>query len=179
MKPIRYIALLRGINVGGHKQVKMEELKKTLESLGFQNVKTMLNSGNVIFEIDEINSSLLKNKIEAGLKSDFGHEIAVLLRTHDELRALQKADPFKDIKGTPEARLYVTFFSEKPVTHLKLHFETPEKDFKVVRVSDREICTVLTLSKKRGTTDSMDILEKTYGKKVTTRNWNTVIRLLS
>jgi uncharacterized protein (DUF1697 family) len=174
----KYVAFLRGINVGGHKPVKMEELKKTFESMGFQNVKTLLASGNVLFETPETGADNLIKRIEEKLEKELGHEIGVLLRTVGEIQSLADADPFKNIKATPQTRFYVMFLSEKPKSALKVPYESIEKDIKIVHVSDSEVCSVLTLSPNRGTVDLMSLLEKEFGRKVTTRNWNTVTKIL-
>jgi uncharacterized protein (DUF1697 family) len=176
-KPITYVAFLRGINVGGHKPVKMDALKKSFESIGFRNVKTILASGNVLFESSKLGNALGKT-IEKKLEEKCGHKISVILRTKDQIQTLMDSDPFKGIKVTPQSRLYVTFLSEKPTHTLRIPYESSEKDFKILSVSPTEVCSVLTLSPKRGTTDAMNILEKIFGRNVTTRNWNTVIKIL-
>ncbi len=71
----RYVAFLRGINVGGHQPVKMEELKKAFESMGFQNVKTLLASGNVLFETPETGADNLIKQIEGKLEKEFGRKV--------------------------------------------------------------------------------------------------------
>ncbi len=173
----RYVAFLRGINVGGHKPVKMEELKKAFESIGFQNVKTLLASGNVLFETSETGTDNLIKQIEGKLEKEFGHEIGVLLRTIEEIQNLADADPFKNIKVTPQTRFYVAFLSEKPKSALEIPYESG-KEIKIVYVSASEVCSVLILSPNKGTTDLMSVLEKEFGRKVTTRNWNTVTKIL-
>jgi uncharacterized protein (DUF1697 family) len=173
-----YAAFLRGINVGGHKPVPMQKLKKAFESLEFKNVQTLLASGNVVFEAPPIDTIALEQKVEQKLKKAFGHEIGVLIRTMEELQLLSNSQPFKKIDVTPQTRLYVTFFSEKPRSGLKIPFTSPDKSFKILHVSGREVCSVLTLSPDSGTLDLMKVLEKEFGRKITTRNWNTVIRVL-
>jgi len=73
--------------------------------------------------------------------------------------------------------LYVTFLSETSDTSLEIPYESPEKDLRILRASNHEICSVLILSQKRGTVDLMSFIEKEFGKNVTTRNWNTVKKL--
>jgi uncharacterized protein (DUF1697 family) len=177
----KYAAFLRGINVGGNKQVPMERLKKTFESLGFKNVKTLLATGNVLFEAPSPSAAGLAGKIEDKLKRTFGFEIGTIVRTVEELQALADSNPFKGIKVTPETRLYVTFLARQEPrsgSKLKIPFSTPEKDFHILRVTATEVCSALTLSPNRRTVDLMSILEKEFGKRVTTRNWNTVARVL-
>ena len=173
-----YVAFLRGINVGGNKPIKMADLQKAFESLGFRNVKTILASGNVLFAALKTPQSDLVQEIEEKLRETFGHEVGVLLRTIAGLRQLAAADPFKNIIVTPRTRLYVTFLSEKPKTNLRIPYETPEKDCGIVCVTDGEVCSFVVLSPDRGTTDLMNILEKQFGKKMTTRNWNTIAKIL-
>ncbi|HEX4645730.1 MAG TPA: DUF1697 domain-containing protein [Verrucomicrobiae bacterium] len=174
----KYIAFLRGINVGGNKPVKMEDLKKAFATLEFQNVKTLLTSGNVLFETAEPGENNLVKKAEEKLNQTFGHEIGVLARSLEEIQELVRLDPFKRVKVTPQTRLYVTFLSQKPKKPRKVPYESPGKDFRILRVSDREVCSVLTLSPNWGTTDLMAILEKEFGPKITTRNWNTIVKIL-
>lgn len=173
-----YAAFLRGINVGGHKPVKMDELKKAFESLGFKNVKTLLASGNVVFDSSHSSTSALAKGIEEKLKKTFGHDIGVLIQTFGELQRLAGTNPFKKIKVTPQTRFYVTFLSEKPKNGLKIPYESPDKNFKILRATGSEVCSVLTLSPNSRTVDLMDTLEKEFGRKVTTRNWNTIIKVL-
>lgn len=174
---MKYAAFLRGINVGGNKKVPMTELKKCLEKLGFKNVKTLLNSGNVVFETDKTKPDVLRKKIEAELKRTFGFEVSTIIRSLDELQKLIDSDPFKGIKVTPATRLYITFLSEKPTTKLKLPYTSPDRNFKILQASNTEVYSWLVVTADRGSVDAMGILEKEYGKNVTTRNWNTVKKL--
>lgn len=172
-----YVALLRGINVGGV-TVRMDKLKKTLEATGFANVKTLLASGNVLFTTPSANENTLVNKIEKKLETAFGREIGVLVRKIAELQHLAEANLFAGVKVTPQTRLYVTFLAEKNKSSLKIQYESSDKNFKIIRATDREVCSVLTLSPGSRTVDLMSILEKEYGRKITTRNWNTIEKIL-
>lgn len=174
-----YVAFLRGINVGGNKIVKMADLKKMLEAMGFTNVKTLLASGNIVFETPQKDVTVLTKVISAQLEKTFGFEIAVMLRSREEIQKLVDSAPFKNIAVTKETRLYVTFLSEKSTTGLKIPYSSPDGNFIIVRATATEVCSVLTISPRAQTTDLMKILEKEFGKNVTTRNWNTVLKLLS
>ena len=83
---MRYVAFLRGINVGGKKLIKMPDLRRVLESLGLNNVRTFIASGNVLFETSQTNRDTLARKIEKKLLTAFGHDIPVVLQTIDELK---------------------------------------------------------------------------------------------
>lgn len=171
---VDYVAFLRGINVGGV-IVKMDRLKKSFEALGFAEVKTLLASGNVLFTATAASESTLVSKIEKKLAADFGRDIGVLVRKIEELRRLAEAAPFAGIRITPQTRLFVTFHSEKNKSSLKIPYETPDKNCRIIRANDREVCSVLTSYR---TVDLMSMLEKEFGRKITTRNWNTINKVL-
>ncbi|MCI0403918.1 MAG: DUF1697 domain-containing protein, partial [Acidobacteria bacterium] len=96
-----YAAFLRGINVGGHRVMQMKPLARAFESLGFQEVQTLLASGNVLFTAPPMSRARLVARIEARLRKTFGKETSVILRSVDELQALVDLNPFKRIQVTP------------------------------------------------------------------------------
>jgi len=174
----KHVAFLRGINVGGHKAIKMNELKKAFEAIGFANVETLLASGNVLFDAQKSNEGSLAEKIEGALDNTFGHEIGVLVRTVEALQELADKGPFSGIKVTPQTRLYVTFISEEPESDFGIPYESPDGNFKIISATSDEVFSVLTLSPGSRTVGLMSILEKKFGRKVTTRNWNTIQKIL-
>jgi uncharacterized protein (DUF1697 family) len=126
-----YVAFLRGINVGGNNKIGMDELRQAFVSWGFANVKTVLASGNVIFEAKA--DARLARTIEQNISKSFGINVSAIVRTIDDIRALAKADPFKNIKVTPRARLYVTFLADRPKST-----KAPEShgtDFRILHIS--------------------------------------------
>jgi uncharacterized protein (DUF1697 family) len=174
----RYAAFLRGINVGGHKPVSMDCLRKAFESLGFRNVKTLIASGNVLFETPSTNAALV-DKIETKLERTFGHKINTILFPIEKLRDVADLNPFQGIRVTPRTRLFVTFLSEEPKTGLKIPYVSPDKSFRILCVAHRAVCSVLVLGPQWAKNlRQMDILEKEFGKKITTRSWSTVVRVL-
>jgi len=178
LRIIKYAAFLRGINVGGHKTVVMEDLKKAFESLGFQNVKTVLASGNVLFEARKANLTDLARKIGAYLEKTFGFEIGIVVRTIDDIQKLVDSSPFKNIHVTSQTRLYVTFITEKLRGSLKIPYETPGKEINILHASNNTVLSLVNLSASIGTIDLMGILEKEFGKNITTRNWNTIVKMV-
>jgi uncharacterized protein (DUF1697 family) len=124
----KYVALLRGINVGGNKKVPMAEMKKVFEKIGLKNVKTLLASGNAVFESETENTGELIAKISAALEKKFRFTIPLLLRTFSEIEKLIALDPFKGIKVTPQIRLYATFLSQRD-----FQSEKPKKQIHSVR----------------------------------------------
>lgn len=170
-----YVALLRGINVGGNKKVPMAELKKTLEKLGFKNVRTLLASGNAVFESSE-KITTLSATLSPALEKKFGFSIPVILLPFSQIAEIIRLDPFKKVKITPETRLYVTFLNEKPESKLIIPYRSPDDSFEILSINDNAIFSVLSLSKTQ-TPEVMNILEKEFGKNITTRNWNTVVKI--
>ena len=172
------VAFLRGINNIGQKPVKMDALRRAFEKMGHQNVRTHLASGNVVFETPKINPNKLVKAIGDRLEQALGFEITVILRDLSDLEALYDSKPFKNVTITPRTKLWVTFLAEKPKSRLKTPFTSPRKDFRIVRVSATEVCSVLIPSRRRGGTRLMSFLDKEFGRNITTRNWNTIVRIL-
>src|ERR1700704_5842415 len=168
------VAFLRGINNLGQKPVKMDSLKRVFEKMGHRNVRTHLASGNVVFETPKISTKKVAKTIGDRLEQAPGFETTVVLRALSDLEALVDSEPFKNVAVTPRTKLWVTFLAEKPKSRLKIPFTSPKKDFRIVRVSATEVCSVITPSRKRGGTRLMSFLEKEFGRNVTTRNWNTI-----
>jgi uncharacterized protein (DUF1697 family) len=110
-----YVSMLRGINLGGHKRMKMDQLRKSFEALGFEQVKTYIQSGNVVFKGGKLSTAALSKKIEAKILSDFGFSVSVISRTHDEMEKTIRNNPFLKERGIDQEKLHVTFLSEAPV----------------------------------------------------------------
>lgn len=167
----KYVALLRGINLG-KRQIKMAELKILFEELGFTDVRTLLASGNVVFAAKDAKPEALGSKIEAAIKEKFGFDVPVILRSEKEIGALVASNPFKGVKVTPQTRLYITFLSEPPKAKLKAPYK--DGDFTLRAITNH---LVSVLGPQTVSPDVMDFLGKQFGKDITTRNWNTVMKI--
>ena len=172
-----YIAFLRGINVGGNTLITMADLKRCFESLGFKNVKTVLASGNVVFEASKSDLASVTKKVEQKLESQFASAITVMLRTGEDIRALIDLAPFKKVKVTPQIRLHVSFLPHNVEHSLKVSQRLKGTPYEILRASYGELCSVVDVTLNQDTTDLMKVLEKEFGKKITTRTWNTVERI--
>ena len=172
----RYAAFLRGVNLG-KRTVKSAELKAAFEELGFTEVKTLLASGNVLFDAKP--SKTLKDKIEAGLKGQFGFEVGTVLRSIDELSAMVKADPFGRQEGE-DAKLHVMLFDTPVPASLKP--KGVAGDYDVAKAAERELYFVF-YRKPDGTysgNSSFDIEKRLpKGTLVTMRNWNTILKAVA
>ncbi len=174
----RYAAFLRGVNIGGHKPVSMQALKTAFEELGFDQVRTVLGSGNVLFHAPAAGSAELTARIEGKLREAFRTDIPVMVRTVAHLRALADADPFRGVELTPQTRLLVTFLAGKPNLAVRVPYEPEGLDFRILRVTRGEVLTALTLSPEGGTPALVQFMDKRLGRALTTRTWNTVLRML-
>ena len=168
----KFVALLRGVNVGGHNKVPMPALKKAFEGLGLENVKTLLASGNVVFEGDRT----LVGKIPGALEKTFGFAISTIILPFEAITEIVRSDPFKSVRVTPKTRLYVTFLGAHPAGKPKLPIRSDDGSFTIIGLTDSAVYSFLDLGKS-GTPEAMSLLEKTFGKNVTTRNFNTVVKL--
>jgi uncharacterized protein (DUF1697 family) len=171
-----YTSLLRGINVGGNKTVKMSLLKELYESLGFKNVKTLLNSGNAVFESKDSQAKLEKT-IEASILKKFGFEVGVVVVNPEQLKKIIKANPFKKEEQKDPSHLLMMFLkddpNEKAFNEFKKSYEGHEKFSLGDKVLYVYYGTGLAKSKLTNV-----LLEKKLGTIGTARNWNTANKLL-
>lgn len=168
---------LRGINVGGHHKVPMAELRDKLTEMGCYNVRTLLNTGNFVFEAKQTNIQDLEHKIESFLSQSFGFPIPVILRNRKEISALVDKNPFVTINVHKDIRLYVSFLKSAPEIELTVPYFSDDKTYKIISIQNKTILSVLDLS-TTNTPKGMDDLEKLFGKCITTRNWNTVKKVV-
>ncbi|WP_198029942.1 DUF1697 domain-containing protein [Christiangramia salexigens] len=173
-----YIAFLRGINVGGHHKVPMADLCTHLESLGFTNIVTLLNSGNIIFNAAETEITKLEDSISESLEERFGFPIPVIIRTQEDIQELYNRDPFHGIAPNQDLRLFVSFLKQDTGDKIKIPMENEDKSFQIIDKCGGAIISILDIS-KTSSPIGMKELEKIYGSGITTRNWNTIVRLES
>lgn len=173
---MEYVAFLLGINVG-KRVVKMADLKTLMEKEGYTDVRTFLASGNVRFAAGKTTPAALSRKLECAYAKKFGFTIGVIVRTVGELEKIRKDRPFKKVTVTKNTRRYVTFLSERPLRPMKAGRITSE--YEVLKVTPDAVYSVLEISASVKTPDIMKLLGQSYGKKITTRNWNTIEKILN
>jgi uncharacterized protein (DUF1697 family) len=174
-----YIALLGGINVGGH-SVKMERLRHLFAQLGFTNVRSYIQTGNVFFETDLADRPELIQIIEVHLHEALGYRVPVLLRTIPELDEFVTRNPFQHLQVTADMRLCVIFLSEPPPADLVLPLRAPKDDLELVATTHGEAFTVWHLINGRPPSSASDRwLATTLGtQKATARFYHTVAKIL-
>jgi uncharacterized protein (DUF1697 family) len=170
---MKYIAFLRGINVGGHNKIKMEDLKKLFISLGYKNVKTVIQSGNVIFETSDKSIKSITLKIENKLYEFIKREIKLFVRTYTELLNIVRKNPFGNTRADNKIKTYIFFLYKEPEQKLKFPLYSPNKEVNVFQKTNLNL--FIFVKKVPGKASSPnDFIEKTFGVFATARNWNVV-----
>ncbi len=173
---MKYVALLRGINVGGKNKVKMETLREICASIGFENVKTYINSGNVIFETRKTDDLKLAEKIEKAIEKEFGLQIKVMVRRIEEIENIVKNNPF-DGQFENDKDLHVFFLDEEIPNEKRELLLSNNNENDMFAVRGREIFCLLRVS----VLDSLigkDYIAKKLKVSATARNWRTVNKIL-
>ncbi|HEV3322474.1 MAG TPA: DUF1697 domain-containing protein [Solirubrobacteraceae bacterium] len=172
----RQIALLRGVNVGGHNRVPMAHLRELMGELGYGDVRTHLQSGNAVFTAPGTPPEQAAREIEGQLASALGLGVRVLVRTVAELAQVVAANPLPDAVAEP-SRLLVTFLSAPPSPELLRDLDPADFEPDLFGVGEREIY-VWCPEGVRTIKLSYAFFERRFGVVATARNWNTVTRLL-
>ena len=173
----RQIALLRGINVGGHKKVPMARLRELMGELGYGGVRTYVQSGNVAFTAPDRPAEETARVLEQQLEVAFGFEIAVVIRSRDQLAAVAEANPLREVVTDP-ARYHVLFLSEEVAPERLDDLEPADFAPDILLLRGRE----LYLWTPEGMHDSRlakALTPKRLGVVATARNWRTVEKLLA
>ena len=172
-----HLALLRGINVSGHNMIKMEALKTTLEAVGFQNVQTYIQSGNVFVDTEEENPAAVGFKIKQEIFKAFGHEVPVVVIGKADLEACLQNNPFLKEKDFDIKKLYVAFISTilriDSINDLKMSQVKPDE----ASIDTNKIYIKYAVGAGKTRFDQKYI-EKKLNVTATIRNWNTVVQLL-
>lgn len=171
------ISMLRGVNVGGHNKIKMEELRKVYASLKLRDCQTYVQTGNVVFRTEERDLGALRERIEKKIESRFGFRPDVIVRTSAEMRDAIARNPFAARRGVEPGKLLVTFLASDPskeaLTKVLAMKFAPEE----LRLSGREV--YIYFPNGMGETKlSWTAIAKTLGTTGTGRNWNSVTKMM-
>jgi uncharacterized protein (DUF1697 family) len=167
----RYVALLRGINVGGSNKISMPQLRAMAESLGYQSVSTYINSGNLLFTSAK-SSEALAEEIQQAIKAEFGRPIDVTVRDLDQLRAVLAANPFPD--GNP-SQVTVAFLTKRAAPTAREKVADLAKDYEPFTFAGTEVYVNYT----HGLGNSLlaERFSKAVGVSATVRNIRTVAKI--
>ncbi|MCI5081950.1 MAG: DUF1697 domain-containing protein [Saprospiraceae bacterium] len=170
-----YIALLRGINVSGQKKIKMADLREALSQLSFSNIRTYIQSGNILFDSEEENIRELETQIHDKIQAAFGFDVPVLVIRPELLHRIMKENPFLD-QGKETNKLYVTFLAEKPETDQIKLLESVDYSPEEFILEDSFLYFYFPNGYGR-TKLNNNFFEKKLKVKATTRNWKTINKL--
>ena len=171
-----FVSLFRGINVGGHHQIRMSELKELHEALSLKDVFTFIQSGNVVFNSDDTDVARLQRQIEDGFEKKFGFHVEVIVRTAAELRDIIDKNPFQSQQSKESKWVVVMFLAVHPD-------DTAQEDLLKTYVGPEELFIIgkeLYIYYPNGIGRSKlshSLIEKKLKTFGTARNWNTVLQL--
>ncbi len=172
------ISLLRGINVGGHKKIKMADLRDLYQELGFENTKTLLQSGNAVFQTDINDLQEIKTMIQEGIQAHFGFQVEIILRTPEDMQAILSDHPFTEEQIADPGKISFVYLESEPsepsVDDLKFH-NTGEE---IIHAKGRELYIFYTDGKGKSKLDNSRI-ERALEIKGTARNWNTTQKIVT
>jgi uncharacterized protein (DUF1697 family) len=163
----RYAAFLRGVSPVN---ARMHELRACFEAAGFGQVRTLLSSGNVVFEARAGSAAALQRRIEVVLQERLGQTFLPLVRSAAQLSAVLAADPYQEFRVGPTAKRIVTFLRSAPARPPRLPLAADEA--RILCIRGTEVFSIY-LPNPRGPL-FMSLIERTFGKDVTTRTWDTV-----
>lgn len=170
----RYAAFLRGINSGRNPTIRMATLREACEALGLEQVRTVLNSGNVLFGAETTDVRALEGRLERALEEVLGFFSEAHVRSLEDLRRLVAADPFQGVQTSAETQRYVTLIREAPAA---LTYPVVGKGYTILGCLDDVVYSIVDLS-VAGSPDLMRRLDREFGQSSTTRNWNTLEKVL-
>ena len=171
------ICMLRGVNLGAHNRVKMDDLKKLCTSLKLSNPQTYVQSGNVVFTTDERDLDKLRQKLETAIHKKFGFQTDAILRSTKDLREVINGNPFVKRKDIHPGKLLVTFFSGDPGEAARQQVRAIKCDPEELFVEGREAYTYFPNGAGRSKLN-WAVIPKTLKVQGTARNWNSVTKLL-
>ena len=172
-----FVALLRGINVGGRSLISMAELRSLFSSLGFQNVETYIQSGNVVFRSPTADANEVAARVEREIAGAFGVEPAVLVRTRQELEAIAEGNPYLS-RDADLSKLHVVFLDRAPAASAAFELDPERSPADEFTLQGRELYLRLPNGAGRSKL-TLDYFERTLGVRATARNWNTLLKVLA
>ena len=174
---MKYLCLLRGINVGGNNIIKMAALKKAFEDMGYTDVTTYIQSGNVVFSSNK-SPSTLQSTIEKTLSKRFTYASKVVVITKNDLKKAIREAP-KSFGARPEKYKYDIIFLKKPLTAVKAIKEIEVREGVDTAAKGTNVLYFSRLTAKLGKSRLSKIVQKPAYQNMTIRNWNTTTKLLS
>jgi uncharacterized protein (DUF1697 family) len=171
------ISMLRGINVGGHKSIKMESLRAMYESLGLRDAQTYVQSGNVVFRTAARDLAQVGKRIENKIEQTYNFRPDVIVRSSSDLRDVIRRNPFAGRDQLDPSKLLITFLAEDAPAEARKKLLSIKADPEELWVDGREVFGYFPHGIGRAKLSSA-VIERTLKTPGTGRNWNTVLKLL-
>lgn len=173
---MKYIAFLRGINVGGH-QVKMESLRQLFTEAGLTDVRSYIASGNLFFATDRTDREALKAELESKLLKTLEFEVPIFLRTAEEVEEILLNNPFNYLEVTPEMRFCILFIEKQLSAEIVLPHFSPKKDIEIIEKTPKEAFIIWHIRDGRPPTTAF--IDSHFGKRTTTRFLHTLAKIVA
>jgi uncharacterized protein (DUF1697 family) len=174
----QYLALLRGVNVGGNHVIKMSGLKSCFESMGFSAVATYIQSGNVVFRTNKGDAERMERVIEAGILETFRCTVPIVLVSHPQLKTIVQAAP-RAFGSDPARYRYDVIFVKKPLTAISAIKQIPVKDGVDRVYGGSRVLYYSRLIAKATQSHLARVISLPMYQHMTIRNWNTITKLLA
>jgi uncharacterized protein (DUF1697 family) len=171
------IAMLRGVNVGGHKKISMDGLREICHSLKLRNPQTYIQSGNVVFGTTERDLTRIARRIEDAIENSLSFRPHVILRTASEMREVIARNPFTGRSGLDPAKLNVSFLADNPSADVRDRLLSLKVGPEELKIEGREL--YIYFPDGMGRSKLPPVLDRTLKTPTTVRNWNTVGKLLA
>lgn len=171
-----YIVLIRGINVGGH-TVTMVQLRELFTKMGFRNVRSYIQTGNIFFESDQSDTIVLRDTIENRLSAALGWQVFVCIRSIEQFEKVLELDPFQDLTLTAGTRFSIVFLRDTTQEKIPVPYLTADGGYELVGMTNSELFVVWHLKNGRPA-NSYDVWDKKLLTQCTTRFWHTAHKIL-
>lgn len=175
----QYVAFLRAVNVAGHGRVKMNDVREAFIASGGGKVRTYIQSGNILFEATARNLSKTMQKVRGKLRALLGEEPKILLRSVRDLSLLVDKTPFARPQIDSDAKLYVTFLSQRPRHVPVFPLRLPKEALEAIAMKKLDVFIVSRPKKNGFFGFPNNFIEKELGVMATSRNWSTVCKIVS
>jgi uncharacterized protein (DUF1697 family) len=172
-----YIAFLRGINVSGHKKIKMADLQSLLEDVGFQNVLTYIQSGNIVFKSAFQQPSKLENIISKTILDHYGFEVPVIVKKRSEIEGIMANNPFTDPKDIDENKVYFVLLKDKPKLEMIKSLSVRQFDNEEFVITPKCVYLKYALGAGKAKCNN-NFIERKLKVDATSRNHRTLLKLL-
>lgn len=171
----QYIAFLRGINVGGHRKLKMEDLRSMMDSMGFENIATYIQSGNIVFDAEKTDTDSLSSSVKKQIEVQFEYDVPVIVRSYDDLKEVWENIPFEKKEGW---KRYITFLSDEPDEQQKQELEGLSSNIETFVVRNKVVYAHVDKQTSEKPRFSSNFVQQQLKIPATNRNLRTVNKML-